>query len=101
MTQEIKQQEYKNRYDMVLGIFVASVFGFIINLASNIVYDVWVIEEKSFSSISPFAFSFIFYGFILTEAFLEFLVYDYQNETNFDIFRLRAFMFRKENRLVF
>lgn len=81
MTQtKTEQREYKDRYEMVLGIFVAGAFGFILNLFSNLVYDVWVTGDKQFADISPSAVNFIFYGFILTEAFLEFLIYDYKNE---------------------
>ena len=73
-----KLENIKKRQDIVLGVCLAVVAGFLVNLFSNIYYDIFISKTLSFADISSAAITFVFLLLIFFEAFLEFLVYDVQ-----------------------
>jgi len=72
--------EYRKRFDFVLGVVVAGVFGWLINILSDVYYDVFLKHTVKIESYDSFQLSLS--GFILFVAigFLKFLVYDYKNK---------------------
>lgn len=83
MTPEEKEQKEKiERTTFVLGIFSASIIGFVLNLYANIYYDVFVTGDKQFGKMSEAGIIFPTFALIFTIGFLQFLIYDYKNELN-------------------
>ena len=68
--------EYRKRFDFVLGVVVAGVFGWLINILSDVYYDVFLKHTVKIESYDSFQLSLS--GFILFVAigFLKFLVYE-------------------------
>lgn len=89
--EETKQKERIERTTFVLGIFSAGVMGFILNIFANVYYDVLVTGEKQFSKLDQPSLIFSFLGLVFVTAFLQFLIYDYQNEINLNRPFLRRF----------
>lgn len=83
MNKEEKEEKEKiQRTTFVLGIFSASIIGFVLNIYANVYYDVYVAGKEQFSNFSQFSIVLPFLILILVVAFLHFLIYDYQNEIN-------------------
>lgn len=80
--EESKRKEKIERTTFVLGIFSAGVMGFVLNIFANVYYDVLVTGDKQFSKLDQPSLIFSFLVFIFVIGFLQFLVYDYQNEIN-------------------
>lgn len=76
------EKEKIERTTFVLGIFSAGVIGLVLNIYANVYYDVLVTGDKQFSSLSTPSIVFPTLALILVTAFLQFLIYDYQNEIN-------------------
>src|SRR5690606_93154 len=77
------QQILKERQGIVLGVILALFTGVIVSIIGNIIYDVWFMQEKSFSDIDIRMISLLMFFIILIESFLEFLLIERKN-TPFD-----------------
>ncbi|MDD2495082.1 MAG: hypothetical protein PHE29_07820 [Tissierellia bacterium] len=79
-----EKKEIIQRTNFVLGIIVASIIGFVLNVYANIFYDAVVTGKEQFSNINSFSIALLFIILMYMIAFLQFLIYDYQNEINLD-----------------
>jgi len=66
----------KQRQDIVLGVVLAMIAGFLINTISSIFYDVVVSKTLLFQDISKNLLAVLFIALVIFESFLEFLIYD-------------------------
>lgn len=82
-TEEDKLEQRK-RFDFVLGVVVAGILGLIINIFSNIFYDLFLTHKIQFSSYDPFYISILTSFLFLIIAFLQFLIYDYKNKLSLE-----------------
>lgn len=86
------KKEYKKRFDFVFGAIVAALLGFVVNIFSNIYYDVLMKGDYSMKYDAPY-FSFYITIVFLTIGFLRFFIYDYKNDFSFDISFIDRFFF--------
>lgn len=77
---EADKLEHRKRLDTVLGLAVAGILGWLINIFSNIYYDVFLTHNAKISSYNAFHLLVLLSLMFLVVAFLQFLVYDYKNE---------------------
>lgn len=95
---EIDKLEHRRRFDSVLGITLAGILGWLINIFSNIYYDVYLTHSTRITSYNSFQLSLLISFLFLVVAFLQFLVYDYKNELTLGKnFWLRYISFISEN----
>lgn len=78
--EEEHRKEKIQRTTFVLGIFTAAVVGFVVNLFSNMYYDVLISQTREFSSYSEKPVVVALVILFVSTGFLFFLVYDYKNE---------------------
>lgn len=70
------EKNIKNRQDIVLGVSLAVVAGFLVNTFSSIFYDIAISKTLTIGDISSTTLAVLFILLILLEAYLEFLIYD-------------------------
>lgn len=80
-----KEVEKKRRSDIIFGIILASVFGVILNLFSNLYYDVLVSKTVRPESIDWNHVIAWFFILLATWGFISFFIYDYENEFKMNI----------------
>lgn len=85
------RKEKIERTIFVLGIFAASVIGFVINVFTSVYYEVFLTGAKRLSDYNQTALIIPILILFLSVAFLSFLVYDYQNELNLNRSLLKRF----------
>lgn len=73
-----KLENIKKRQDIVLGVCLAVIAGFLVSLFSNIYYDIFISKTLSFGNIPSMALATVLVLLIFFETFLEFLIYDVQ-----------------------
>ncbi len=73
-------REKHERVTFVLGIIVAAIIGFSLNIYANIYYEVLMLREKSMSNYNQLATVLPAFVLIYSFGFLLFLVYDYKNK---------------------
>lgn len=91
-TDDLKK-EYRKRFDFVFGAIVAALLGFVVNIFSNIYYDVFMKGDYSIYKYDAPYFSFYITLLFLTIGFLRFFIYDYKNDFNLDISFIDRFFF--------
>jgi len=67
----------------ILGIFSAAIIGFVLNIYANMYYVMFVTGEQKLGDFSTSGILFPTFAFIVTCAFLQFLIYDYRHEMDF------------------
>lgn len=73
-----KAKNVKKRQDIVLGVCLAMVAGFLVNLSSSVYYDIFISKTLLFSDTPSMALTTVLVLLVFFEAFLEFLIYDVQ-----------------------
>lgn len=89
--------ERKERTTLVLGIFTASVIGFVVNLYANIYFEVFLTGRETMVAYNQLALIIPTLILVLAIAFLSFLVYDYQHELTLNRPFLKRFFEYYEN----
>jgi hypothetical protein len=72
--------EQKKRTDLVIGIAVAAVIGFVLNLLANLYYDIFITGTLTWNKVNHtqvYAITLALVGLI---GLLEFFIYDYKND---------------------
>lgn len=82
---DASKEEYKRRFNFVFGAIVAALLGFVVNISSNIYYDVLMKGDYSVSKYDIPYFSFYIAILFLSIGFLRFFIYDYKNDFNFNL----------------
>lgn len=85
--------ERRKRIDFVFGIVVAGIFGLIINVFSNIFYDVFLVHKINFNSYDQIYLTGLMLLLFLVLAFMQFLVYDYKNKLSLEKNFWKRYMF--------
>lgn len=74
------QKEKHERITFVLGIVVAAIIGFALNIYANIYYEVFMLGNRNLSDYNESATVIPAFVLVLSYGFLSFLVYDYKNK---------------------
>jgi hypothetical protein len=72
--------EYRKRSDFVLGVVIAGILSWLINIFSNLYYDVFLTHNIKLSSYNNLHLVVLLSILFLLIAFLQFLIYDYKNK---------------------
>jgi len=75
--------EQKKRADVVIGIAIAAIAGFILNLLANLYYDLFIIETTVWAKVNHFQVICVSLALLGLIGFLEFFIFDYKN--NFEV----------------
>lgn len=73
------QNEQKKRFDTVVGILIASVLGFVLNLSANLYYDLFISKAVTWDKINHFQVLGLGLSFVGIIGFLQFFIDDYRN----------------------
>lgn len=79
-----EKKEKIQRTASAAGIVVASIIGFSLNVYANMYYDLFVTGNEQFSNMNTLSIALLFIILMYAISFLQFLVYDYENELNLD-----------------
>ena len=82
-TMEEGKFEQKKRADVVIGIAIAAIAGFILNLLANLYYDLFIIETTVWAKVNHFQVICVSLALLGLIGFLEFFIFDYKN--NFEV----------------
>ena len=72
--------EQKKRTDLVIGIAVAAVIGFVLNLLANLYYDIFITSTLSWDEVNHPQVYGVILALIGLIGLLEFFIYDYKND---------------------
>lgn len=72
--------EQKKRVDAVLGIMLAAVLGFVLNVLANVYYAMFITHQTTWNRVDHIQL--YGFGFVLVAllGFLDFFIYDYENK---------------------
>lgn len=92
------KEEYKKRFNFVFGAIIAALIGFVVNISSNMYYDVFMKGDYSILKYDAPYFAFYIAIVFLSIGFLRFFIYDYKNDFNFNLsFWDRFFFFLEDD----
>jgi len=77
---EENQIEKKKRLDTVLGIIVAAILSFMVDLYANLYYELFVVNTLKWSQVNHTQVYGMTLVFLALVGFLQFFVEDYQND---------------------
>lgn len=84
------QKEKHERTTFVLGILVAAVIGFTLNIYASVYYDVFMLGDKKLTDYDELAILLPAVVLVYSYGLLSFLIYDYKNKIDIG----RSFMGR-------
>jgi hypothetical protein len=91
--EESERLEHKKREDAVLGIIVASALGVVLNLLSNLYYELFIVRRLTWDKVDHmqvYGLGLLLVAFV---GFLKFFILDYKNGLELD----RSFLKRFSN----
>jgi len=77
--------EKKKRFDVVLGVIIASVLGLLLNLLANLYYDLFIIKTVAWSDVNRDQVVALVLLLIVTLGFLSFFIADYKNDLKLNL----------------
>jgi hypothetical protein len=73
-------KEKIRRFNVTLGIFVAAILGFLLNLLANLYYSMFIIHTLKWSGVDHLQVYGILLVFLALVCFLKFFIDDYEND---------------------
>jgi preprotein translocase subunit Sss1 len=86
------QIEQKNRTDLVLGVLLAAVVGFVLNILSTIYYSLFIVKTVTWDKMDHFQIYCIGLLLVGLIGFLEFFIYDYKNDIQVNRSLIRRYL---------
>lgn len=77
-------KEKIRRFDVILGIFVAAILGFLLNLLANLYYAIFITHSLKWSQADHVQVYGIVVLFLALIGFLKFFIDDYENDFEFN-----------------
>jgi len=77
-------KEKIRRFNVTLGIFVAAILGFLLNLLANLYYSMFITQTLKWSGVNHMQVYGIILLFLGLIGFLKFFIDDYENDFEFN-----------------